>query len=159
MDVLDNVWILVYYFVEFVEKEGSGWTWKYIGNCRANVTPLLVSNTTTYVELCDKVRKVLGVDSMFNDIEIATVVPGMSNVPISPMKIDCHNSVKWYLSVYREVPLCVTLLTKGVEQYEENDGLRENQEHATIVSHGDSLSEMQTEDGTCRGINRELNYV
>ncbi|KAL2541757.1 Uncharacterized protein Adt_02735 [Abeliophyllum distichum] len=118
MEVLDNVWISVCYFGEFVENEGGGWTWKYIGNSRANVTPVLVSNTTTYAELCDKVRRVLGVDSMLNDIEMATIVPGISNVPVPPMKIDCDNNVKWYLSVYREVPLCVTLLTKGVEEYE-----------------------------------------
>ncbi|KAL2472092.1 Uncharacterized protein Adt_40228 [Abeliophyllum distichum] len=124
MDVLDKVWISVYYFVEFVEKEGGEWTWRHIGNGQANVTFVLISKTTTYVELCDKVRGVLGVDSRLNDIKMANVVPGMSNILVPLMKIDCDNSVKWYLSVYREVPLCVTLLTKNIEEYEENDGLK-----------------------------------
>jgi len=89
----------------------------------------------------------LVVDSRLNDIEMATIVPEMSNVPIPPMKIDWDNYVKWYLSIYMEVPLCVTLLKKDVEEYQENDGLRENEKHATIVAHDNSLNEMQTDDG------------
>lgn len=120
MSSADTLWITVCYDVIFEENVDGGWMWKHKRTGRASLTPLLISKTISYVELYEKVGESLGIDTRFQKMEFAALVPGICNVPIPPMKIDCDNNVLWYISVCNETPLCVSIITKEILTHVEN---------------------------------------
>ncbi|KAL2480227.1 Uncharacterized protein Adt_33193 [Abeliophyllum distichum] len=116
IDNLDMVWILVCYPVEFEKNIEDTWSWKYVGEGKGKTTPINVSRSICFVELYNKVKEVLNVDSSLYEMEMACLVPEMSKAPAAPTVIDCDNNVKWFISICKETYLCVNLSKKNAEE-------------------------------------------
>ncbi|KAL2525184.1 Uncharacterized protein Adt_10238 [Abeliophyllum distichum] len=116
MDNVDTVWILVCYPVEFEQNVEDTWTWKYVGKGQGKTTPIHVSRSICFAKLYNKVKEVLKVDSSLYEMEMAYLVPEMSKVPTAPTVINCHNNVKYFVSICKETYLCVTLSKKDAQE-------------------------------------------
>ncbi|XP_022848386.1 uncharacterized protein LOC111370754 [Olea europaea var. sylvestris] len=115
----DMVWILVCYPIKYEESVEGVWKWKYAENDKRRITPILVSNTISYVELYDKVKEELGIDTRLYKMEMSALNPIMHEALAPPIVIDCDNNVKWFVSVCRETFLCITISDEIVDNREE----------------------------------------
>ncbi|CAA2973753.1 Hypothetical predicted protein [Olea europaea subsp. europaea] len=115
----DMVWILVCYPIKYEESLEGVWKWKYTENDKRRITPILVSNTISYVELYDKVKEELEIDTRLYKMEMSALNPIMHEALAPPIVIDCDNNVKWFVSVCRETFLCITISDEIVDNREE----------------------------------------
>ncbi|XP_022889693.1 DEAD-box ATP-dependent RNA helicase 56-like [Olea europaea var. sylvestris] len=97
--------LVISYFGEFKKNEQDGWSWS-----GKETKSLVVSRIISYTELYDRVRELLIVDTTLYNMEMRFVVPGMTHVPVAPVKITTDDDVKWLLSVHQQIPLCITIV-------------------------------------------------
>lgn len=97
--------LVISYFGEFKKNEQDGWSWS-----GKETKSLVVSRIISYTELYDRVRELLIVDTTLYNMEMRFVVPGMTHVPVAPVKITIDDDVKWLLSVHQQIPLCITIV-------------------------------------------------
>ncbi|XP_022855837.1 uncharacterized protein LOC111377032 [Olea europaea var. sylvestris] len=134
MDSVEMIWVQVCYFVEFKKTEENKWTWDYIGNGEENVDILYVPSSISYIELYNKVQELVNVDSKLYEIEMMSLNPGMSKFSVPPQRINSDMKVKWFLSICKKHPLCVTISTKvtgecdSVREFERDCGVETNGE-------------------------------
>lgn len=115
------------------------------------------------MELYNKVQELVNVDSNLYEIEMMSLNPGMTKFSVPPQRINCDMKVKWFLSICKKHPLCVTISTKvadvchSAREFERDGGVETNGE----VERGDvsNQNEVVQYDINYGNDNVEGNYV
>ncbi|CAA3008910.1 Hypothetical predicted protein [Olea europaea subsp. europaea] len=94
------------------------------------------------MELYDKVKEALNIDTSLYNMEISTFVPIISKAPAAPIIIDCDNNMKWFISTCTETFLCVSILNEVVENREDfgDEGC------LLVIDGGEQIENINNED-------------
>ncbi|XP_022875735.1 uncharacterized protein LOC111394204 [Olea europaea var. sylvestris] len=101
------------------------------------------------MELYDKVKEALNIDTSLYKMEISALVPIMSKAPAAPIIIDCDNNVKWFISTCTKKILCVSILNEVVENQEDfgDEGC------LLVIDGGEQIENMNNEEEQDRANN------
>ncbi|XP_022886503.1 uncharacterized protein LOC111402440 [Olea europaea var. sylvestris] len=94
MDTMDMVWISVCYPIEYEQIVEGAWKWMYSRNDKGKTISILVAKIIFYIELYDKVKEALNIDTSLYKMDISSLVSIMSKAPTASIIIDYDNNVK-----------------------------------------------------------------
>lgn len=94
------------------------------------------------MELYDKVKEALNINTSLYKMEISALVPIISKAPAAPIIIDCDKNVKWFISACTETFLCVSIFNEVVENREDfgDEGC------LLVIDGGEQIGNMNNEE-------------